>query len=464
MRAFSKTVISAAIGALFFLSLTRAQAYGLAVRYQTGAQASSKPAGKTPQPVLPPQFAKVAEPDWAAGMPLVGQEIECQNGKIRIFDCRNISLLSFIPANAIADSTWGVTEIWGWTDSASGREFVLAGREGGTSFLEITDPVNPRYLGELPFHQEGQPSRWREMKVYRNHAFIVSDNAGQHGIQVFDLTQLLDVKTAPATFQETVYYDRVGSSHNIVIDTAAGFAYAVGSNGGGETCGGGLHMIDIHDPRRPAFVGCYAETQTGMAGTGYIHDSQCTVYHGPDKQYQGHEICLNAAETAVSIADVTDKKQPKTISIAKYPNVAYAHQGWLSEDQRYFFLGDELDEEQNGGNTRTIIFDVANLSDPVVAKEYLGPTPATDHNMYVRGQYLFQANYQAGLRVLDVSDPVNPKEVAYFDSSPGAEITAGYGGSWGVYPYFKSGLIALSAYKLDVGNGVFILRHRPAGR
>lgn len=396
-------------------------------------------------------------------MPLVGQEMECQNGKIRVYDCQNVTLLSFIPADSIGDTgPWGVTDLWGWTDSASEREFVLAGRAGGTSFIEITDPVNPRYLGELPYHSDGQPSRWREMKVYKNHAFIVSDNAGDHGIQVFDLTQLLGMKTAPVVFKETARYGNVSSVHDITVDTASGFAFAVGSNGGGETCGGGLHMVDIHDPLHPAFAGCYAESRTGMAGTGYIHDTQCTIYHGPDQQYQGHQICFNSAETAVSIADVTDKQHPKTISLANYPNVAYAHQGWLTEDQRYFYLGDELDEEQNGGNTRTMIFDLKDLDDPVLVKEYLGPTPATDHNMFVRGQYLFQANYQAGLRVLDISDPVNPKEVAYFKTTPGSEVVVGYGGSWGVYPYFKSGLIAVSAYKLQAGNGVFVLRHRPA--
>lgn len=455
MRAFiKKIVVPAAIIALVSLPLTTARSYGMTAQ---------KSAGNAPQPIVPQQFTPVADADWSEGKPLVGREIECQNGKIKIFDCQNMSLLSFIPAKAIGDTTWGVTGIWGWTDSATGREFVLAAREGGTSFIEISDPLNPRYLGELPFYKDGEPSRWRDIKVYKNHAFIVSDNAGPHGIQVFDLTQLLGLKTAPTVFQETTHYDQVASVHDIALDTATGFAYAVGSNGGGETCGGGLHMVDVRDPAHPAFAGCYAEARTGMAGTGYIHDTQCTVYHGPDKQYQGREICFNSAETAVSIADVTDKKQPKTIGIANYPNVAYAHQGWLTEDQRYFFLGDELDEEQNGGNTRTMVFDMKSLSDPVLVKEFLGPNAATDHNMYVRDRYMFQSNYQAGLRVLDVGDPANLKEVGYFDTTPGAEIPVGYGGSWSNYPYFKSGLIAVSTYKTETNNGVFILRHHPTG-
>jgi len=456
MRILPRAVVPVAIGLL--AALTPASAHG----FQTKAKTAKKSGGSAAQPVVPLQFKEIPEAEWAAGMPLVGKEIECQNGKARIFECEKVSLLSFLPASVLGDSSaWGVTDLWGWTDSASGREFVLAGLESGTSFVEITDPVNPRYLGKLPYHQTGEPSRWREIKVYKNHAFIVSDNAGEHGIQIFDLKPLLTQKAGPVMYQETAHYDKVSSVHDITIDTVSGFAYALGSNGGGESCGGGLHMIDIHDPVHPSFAGCYAEPQTGAAGTGYVHDNTCIVYHGPDKQYDGRQICVNSSETAVSIADVTDKSNPKTLSIAKYPSVAYAHQGWLTEDHRYFYLGDELDEEQNGGNTRTMIFDVAKLTDLVLVKEYFGPTVATDHNMFVRGNYLFQANYQAGLRVLDISDPVNPKEVAFFHSVPGAEIVVGYGGSWGVYPYFRSGLIALSAYKLQVGNGLFVLRHRP---
>ena len=79
----------------------------------------------------------------------------------------------------------------------------------------------------------------------------------------------------------------------------------IGLSAGGETCGGGLHMIDIRDPKNPVFAGCYAEIGTGRAGTGYTHDAQCVVYGGPDAAYQGREVCFGSNETAIVIADVT---------------------------------------------------------------------------------------------------------------------------------------------------------------
>jgi len=297
------------------------------------------------------------------------------------------------------------------------------------------------------------------MKVYRNHMFVVADNAGQHGMQVFDLTRLRGLDgTEPVTFTEDANYDRIHSAHNIVINEDTGFAYSVGSSGGGETCGGGLHMINIQDPLNPTFAGCFQDMTTGRDRTGYSHDAQCVLYHGPDEDYAGREICLGANETALSIADVTDKDAPVAVSMATYPNVAYSHQGWLSSDHRYFYMGDELDE--TGGNvatTRTLIWDLEDLDDPILAREFMAETKATDHNLYIVGNTMYQSNYKSGLRVLDVSDPENPVPVGSFDTVPYGGDDAQMDGSWSNYPYFQSGIVAVTSGS----EGLFIVRYRP---
>lgn len=392
--------------------------------------------------------------------PVVGGELRCDRGKVKIFDCAGVDLLAFLPVQALGGKR-GVmlNDIWGWTDPETGREYALVGRVDGTAFVDVTDPVRPVYLGELPLHQGAQPNLWRDIKVYRDHAFIVSDGAGPHGVQIFDLTQLRHVVAPPVTFRETAHYDRIFSAHNIVVNDETGFAYTVGNSMGGETCGGALHMIDIRDPKRPAFAGCYADPNTGMAKTGYTHDAQCVVYKGPDERYRGREICFNASETALGIADVTDKAAPRAISWASYPNVAYAHQGWLSEDHRYFYLDDEGDEIAGTvPRTRTIVWDVADLEDPVVVAEYLGETAASDHNQYVKGHYVYQSNYVAGLRILDVSDPVKPVEVGFFDTVPFGENVPGFAGTWSNYPFFRSGTIVVTSMR----EGLFVLRKREA--
>ncbi len=396
-------------------------------------------------------------PDYAPLPAINGGEVTCDDGDAAGYDCDHVDLLSFVPWGELGAGRGArLNDVWGWTDAETGREYALVGRMDGTAFVDVTDPYNPRYLGNLAMTEGSRANSWRDMKVFRDYMFVVADGAGQHGMQIFDLTQLRDV-TEPQEFEATAMYDGIASSHNIAINEETGFAYLVGSSDGGETCGGGSHMVDINDPLNPVFAGCFAHPNTGRRNTGNSHDTQCVIYHGPDEDYAGREICVNSNETALSIADVTDKDDPIAVAAADYPNVAYAHQGWLTEDHRYFYSNDELDEV--GGlvdATRTLIWDLEDLDDPLLLSEYMNPTKATDHNLYVHGDRLYMSNNRAGLRVLDISYPENPTELGHFDTTPWSADEAGFDGTWSVYPYFESGSILLSSRR----EGLFIVRPR----
>ena len=383
---------------------------------------------------------------------IIGASVACAAGVAAFFPCGDVDLMAFLPTREMGGARGSRTnDLWGWTDPQTGREYALVGRIDGTSFVDVSDPINPVVLGDLPTHTVA--ATWRDIKVYANHAFIVADGAGDHGMQLFDLTQLRTVENPPVIFEETAHYDGIASAHNIAINEATGFAYAVGANSGGATCGGGLHMIDIQDPLQPTFAGCFSDPLTGRGGTGYTHDVQCVVYRGPDAEHQGKEICFGSNETALSIADVTDKRAPVALAAATYPTVGYAHQGWLTDDHRYFFLDDELDEFREQFFTRTIIWDLADLDDPQLLAEHTGTTGAIDHNQYVVGDYLFQSNYASGLRILDISDVANPVEVAFFDVFPANDATT-FRGTWSNYPFFDSGVVLVSGREA----GLFIVK------
>ena len=157
------------------------------------------------------------------------------------------------------------------------------------------------------------------------------------------------------------------------------------------------------------------------------------------------------------IADISDKKNPIIISTISYANVKYAHQGWFTEDLKYFILGDELDELRLGNKTRSIIFDFTDLDNPVYHFDYLGTTNAIDHNGYVKDNIYYQANYTGGVRMIDVSTVENKvfSEVGYFDTYP-ANNNTDFNGVWSVYPYFPSGNIIIS----DIDNGFFVIRKK----
>ncbi|MGQ0816155.1 MAG: choice-of-anchor B family protein [Gemmatimonadota bacterium] len=382
---------------------------------------------------------------------------DCLGGKsANQFECRDVEMMAYLSVPDIGGGR-GVqlNDIWGWTDPQTGKEWAIVGRMDGTSFVDVSNPEKPVYVADLPMTMGANTAAWRDMKVYRNHVYIVADGSGPHGMQVFDLTRLRAIRQPPVTLEPDLVYRKINSAHNIVMNEETGYVYTVGGSSGGETCGGGLHMISLKDPRNPEFAGCFADPQTGRANTGYSHDAQCVVYKGPDEQYKGREICLASNETMLSIADVTDKKNPKAVSRASYPNVGYSHQGWLDEDQRYFYMNDELDElAGTTPRTRTIIWDLSDLDDPQVANMFLSPTAATDHNLYIKGDTIYQSHYLSGLRVVDIKDRRNPVEVGFFDTVPYGENRPGFGGSWSNYPYFKSGIIIATS----MNEGLFILK------
>ncbi len=383
-----------------------------------------------------------------------GEAVQCEDGTAAGFECGNVEITSYMNLKDLgANRGTMVNDIWGWTDPDTEKEYAIVGRSDGTSFVDVTNPAMPILLGTLPMTEGARAAAWRDMKVFNNHAYIVADGSGQHGLQVFDLARLrnLDGSNPPVMEPDFLYTD-IASAHNIVINEETGIAYSVGGSSGGVTCGGGLHMLDLNkDPKKPEFVGCFADPSTGRRGTGYSHDAQCVTYAGPDTEHAGKEICMGSNETALSIADVTDKDNPVAISMVVYPNVAYAHQGWLSEDHEYFYMNDEGDEPQGlVDGTRTLVWDVRDLDEPVLVTEFIQETTTTDHNLYIKDNLMYQSNYGSGLRIIDITDRANPVEVGFLVTAQGG------GGSWSNYPYFKSGAIAVT----DMGNGLFMVRKK----
>lgn len=371
------------------------------------------------------------------------------------FSAWNVHLKSHLELNQIGGGGSVIgSDLWGWTDSASGRQFALVGLTNATSFIEVTDPDNPVYLGKLDTHEAGQNRAWRDIKVFNDHAFIVADGSGNdQGMQIYDLTQLV----APnPSFVETGHYDGFSSAHNIVINEDTGFAYLVGQPRSGPTAGG-LMALDLNDLANITVAGIFS-------ADGYTHDAQAVIYHGPDTAHVGKELVFAANEDSLTIIDVSDKTNMTQISKRLYANSAYAHQGWLSEDHKFFFMDDELDERNNAntGNppfpTRTIIWNVQDLDNPEYVGFYEGVEKTIDHNIYVKDNLIFQANYTAGMRVLKMVDPANGvlQEVGFFDSYM-ADNNISFNGAWSVFPFFDDGTILIS----DRQGGLFVVEMLP---
>ncbi|MCH9659437.1 MAG: choice-of-anchor B family protein, partial [Bacteroidetes bacterium] len=391
-----------------------------------------------------------------------------QAGTANDFDCVGLTLQSYISASTMGGAE--AQDSWGWTDPLDDKEYAIVTLDNGTAFVNITDPVNPLYLGRLDSHSGGS-NLWRDVKVYNNHAYIVSEVTSD-GVQIFDLTTLRGLTGSPVVnFTEDGFLfigdggSNDGRAHNIVINEDSGFAYIVGVNRSSNSSDGPI-FVDLSNPTSPSIVGEYGPSD-------YFHDAQVVTYDGPDPDYQGREIMIGCNENNMKIVDVTDKSNPIDISTVVYANTNYTHQGWFTEDKRFFIVGDETDEQNIGFNTRTLVFDLQDLDQAGVNANnpggnafytYTGSTAAIDHNGYVRGNRFYLANYSAGVRVLKVDGLYDAtpsmEEVDYMDTYK-PNNTAAFNGTWNVYPYFDSGnLIATGFGNVSVNGdgGLFVMK------
>ncbi|MCH9686134.1 MAG: choice-of-anchor B family protein [Deltaproteobacteria bacterium] len=371
----------------------------------------------------------------------------CVDGMAGGWSCDEVEFIAQFSAEQLGVES--ISDLWGWTHPESGREFALVGANAGTVFVEITHTYCATVLGILPTVTVAGSGWLRDIKVFDHYAYIVADYQG-HGMQVFDLHSLLDVSDPPVTFEATAWHDGFGRAHNLALNNTRGSAYAVRV---GE-CSEGLYITNLDDPENPVFEGCVLPVGAN------IHDADCLRYEGPDQDYQGRDICVtsNGFGSTVSFIDVTDPGDLQMISTVPYPGASHAHQSWFTEDYAHMLVNDEYDELENGTNTRTFIFDVSDLDAPTHIGTWESELPATDHNLFVRGNYAYLANYHAGMVVLDLSDVANGEaaQVGHFDTFP-LDDDAGFGGAFSAYPFFSNGVIAIS----DDTAGLVLVRHTP---
>ena len=316
-------------------------------------------------------------------------------------------------------------DCWGYV-SKSGREYAIIGLDTGTQFVEITDPKNPVLTAHI-----ARPRRARDMKVYQDYVYVSFDRGP------LDVLDVSDIDNGNVKLVNRI---DGGRAHNLMVNPETPFLYVAR--------GGPMEIWSLADPANPVHITTF-DVET--------HDAQIVTYHGG--QYDGREIAFiySGRTFNLIIVDVTDKNNMFELGRETYPGAGYTHLGALSEDRQYAFVSDELDEFNNGTQTTTFVMDVSDLSNPTLVTSFSTGLDSTDHNLYVKGDYLFQANYTSGARIFNVSDPLNAFEVGYFDTFP-ANNDVGFDGAWTAYPHFPSGTLIVS----DRNDGLFVLDVREA--
>ena len=323
----------------------------------------------------------------------------------------NVELLSHLNPNQNIE----YNDIWGYADSL-GNEYALLGASIGTYIVNITDPNNPQVVTLIP----GPNSIWRDIKTHGHYAYTVTERGGPGGgLQIIDLSQL----PASAQLVKTVS-TFFNTAHNLYI--ADGYAYVVGTDGGGY-----MHILDLADPINPVEKSVYS-------GSNYIHD----VYVWNDTAYA-------SASDSYDVIDVSNKKNPAKVSESEVLPGIFAHEGWLSEDKRYFVGTDEF-------NVRDLtVWDLKDRTKwELKVPSWQMPDDAIIHNVIIKGNYAHISYYGDGYVVLDITNPLAPFMIGQYDTNPG---TGGFVGAWGVYPLLPSGNTIIS----DIETGLYVLKFTP---
>ena len=353
------------------------------------------------------------------------------------FDSNGVQLRSWLSLSQLSAAATSGNSCWGYI-SPAGREYAIIGVSSGTAFVEITNPA----AATLKAFIAGPTSLWRDVRVFRNYCYAGSE-AGS-GIQVFDMTNLDSAGTVADLGTVLTPTTTTAATHTLAIDEVSGFLYRAG---GGAT---GIRIYDLNaNPANPTYVGAWS--------TVYVHECQVKTFTtGP---YAGRQIAFccggqntGNVNTGLYIVDVTNKAAPVQLSYTTYANARYCHQGWLDAQQQYFYINDELDEGASVATTTTIILDVSNLNAPTFAGTFTNGNTAIGHNLYIKDNILYEANYRSGIRVYDLAvNRLNPPEKAFFDTYPGSD-TAQFNGLWNIWPYFPSGTVIGS----DIERGLFV--------
>lgn len=361
-------------------------------------------------------------------------------GKVLGMSAESVALAAWLPLGLFDGANTAGSDVWGYV-APSGREYAILGMNHGAAFVEVTTPTEPVVIAVVP----SVGTIWKEITTHGEFAYVVSDQVGE-GMQVIDLTR---IDAGVVSLAQTVTADGLSTVHTIRSNEASDYIYLCGANVGA----GGLVPYDVSDPAHPVPGPSAWSPEYAPGRTIYVHDVVVRSYAaGP---YAGREIAFCCCgPRGLYVVDVTDKRALRTLGSLAYANLEYCHYGWLSDDGRTFYLGDELDESRGRVNSSTTyVIDVADLAAPRLLGSFTNGNSAIDHNLVGAGRFLLQANYRSGLRIFEIDgggDRTNVAEIGWFDTYPDDDLP-NFAGLWGVH-WLPSGTILGS----DMQRGLFV--------
>ena len=318
------------------------------------------------------------------------------------------------------NSCWGLT--------VNNREYAVIGGAAHVLFFDVTVPTQPKLAGKFQGRATVVP---REFKSYKNRVYAVADGFND-GLMIFDLSHAED--TIIRTYWDTTFFKKI---HTIALDTVSGHIYMNGGN-----ANQGIIVLDAsQNPDSPTFL-AHPTLPGGAVHDCYVRNDTVYASSGGDGYY---------------VFNFKDPQNP--VLLAQISTGGYNHNSWLTLDGKYAYYAEEIPQ----GRPIHIV-DLQNLAlgEIEIVGSFLDNLQAPNdsiklaipHNLYIQGDLLFDAQYEDGLLVYDISDRLHPVLIAHYDTRPENTNYNQFYGNWGCYPWLPSGTIIAS----DMQNGLFLFR------
>ena len=350
----------------------------------------------------------------------------------------------------------------------------------GTRVVDVRDPTKPKTTEIL--HTPAMDDPWESLKVNHKRGLLAGvENAGT-GFSIYDVTQDCKHPRHLATIDTT---ETEGTGH------AGAFAQD-GETYYGSTLGD-LYAIDVRDPSKPKDFFRWTPPDAAQLHDLATNEDGTRGYLAGIGRTIGADTPLDQnPKNGLQIIDLTEIDQRKKNPEIRTIGTVYWTDGGVSQEafpvkiagKPYVVYFDELGPyglEHEEGRSRacaqglppygiTRLIDISDETKPKVASKLIleindpehcaktlgdnGGTAIFDYDVHYCNvdnihdtRYLACGQFQSGIRVFDISDPLNPRNVAYYipparQTNTGSNFNAGAPGlgEWaGSKPQFHNG-------------------------
>ncbi len=344
----------------------------------------------------------------------------------------NMTLASVLDPEPGAGSKY--SGCWGYSQPGTGREYAILGSKNGTYWVDVTNPLTPTVAAYVAGTSSN--GTWRELKTYGDYCYVISDDGGSTGFQVFDMSTLPGTVTLVSSNANLF---RRG--HACWIDDnklyVSGITYS-------NNTSSSMNVYSLANPSSPVLL---RELQQDNNFVTYVHDMfvrNDTVYASCGNQGLYVFKYNNGSNTFTQLGSLTT-----------YPASGYNHASALTPNGQTLVFMDEVP-----ASLPIKVANVSNLANMSVVSTCNQFPQTTPHNPFmVNNKYCFVSSYQDGTQLWDISNPASPVLAGFFDTYPAGGgnnnnwAGGAYSGQWGMFPYFPSGNIIA----LDRSNGLFVL-------